>query len=147
MIAKPMFRVYEPTDRAKCLRLFDENCPEFFAPNEREDYSDFLAHDSKDYVVVSSEEKILAAYGLHPLAGNAAALHWILLSRSLQGQGLGSLIMSRVLSQMRDSDRSPLYISASHKSAPFFSRFGAIEISREPDGWGPGMHRVEMRIS
>ena len=85
MIAKPTFRVYEPTDRAKCLRLFDENCPEFFAPNEREDYSDFLAHDPKDYVVVSSEDKILAAYGLHPLAGNAAALHWILLSRSLQG--------------------------------------------------------------
>ena len=146
MIAKPLFRVYATTDRAECLRLFDENCPEFFAPNERENYIDFLTHDSKDYVVASSEDKILAAYGFHLLPENAAALHWILLSRSSQGQGLGSLIMSGVLSQMRDSNRSPLYISASHKSAPFFSRFGAIEISRQPDGWGSGLHRVEMRI-
>jgi GNAT superfamily N-acetyltransferase len=146
MIAEPRFRSYEITDRADCLRLFDENCPEFFAPNEREDYVAFLAHHSKDYVVASLEDKILAAYGFHPLPENAAALHWILLSRASQGKGLGSLLMSRVLSQMRDSNRSPLHISASHKSAPFFSRFGAIEISREPDGWGPGMHRVEMRI-
>lgn len=146
MIGKPRFRAYETTDRADCLRLFDENCPEFFAPNEREDYIAFLEHHSRDYLVASIEDKILAAYGFHLLPENAAALHWILLSRSSQGQGLGSLMMSRVLSQMRDNNRAPLYISASHKSAPFFSRFGAIEISREPDGWGPGMHRVEMRI-
>jgi GNAT superfamily N-acetyltransferase len=147
MIAKLRFRVYETADRADCLRLFDENSPEFFSPNEREDYMDFLSHHSQHYVVALLEDKILAAYGFHPLPGNAAALHWILLSRASQGKRLGSLMMSHVLSQMRDSNRSPLYISASHKSAPFFSRFGAIEISREPDGWGPGMHRVEMRIS
>jgi hypothetical protein len=59
MIAEPRFRSYEITDRADCLRLFDENCPEFFAPNEREDYVAFLAHHSKDYVVASSKTRSL----------------------------------------------------------------------------------------
>ena len=146
MIAEPQFRPYETADQADCLRLFDENCPAFFAPNERPDYNDFLVRGSKDYIVASVEGRVIAAYGLHPLPENAAALHWILLSPSMHGQGLGSLIVLRVLSQMQEFNRSPLYISASHKSAPFFSRFGAVEISRQADGWGPGMHRVEMQI-
>jgi hypothetical protein len=37
-------------------------------------------------------------------------------------------------------------ISASQVSAPFFARCGARELSRVRDGWGPGMHRVEMEI-
>ncbi|WP_242112849.1 hypothetical protein [Luteimonas aquatica] len=45
------------------------------------------------------------------------------------------------------SGRPTLHISASHKSAPFFARFGALETARVPDGWGPGMHRVEMRLA
>jgi hypothetical protein len=37
-------------------------------------------------------------------------------------------------------------ISASHKSAPFFERFGAEPTSVTEDGWGPGMHRVQMEL-
>lgn len=146
MAVKLKFRDYEPRDHGECLSVFDENCPAFFAPNERADYIAFLTGDSRHYVVAMLEDKVVGAYGVHPLPQNAAALHWILLSPSLHGHGAGSVMMSRVLSQIRAWNRSPLYISASHRSAPFFSRFGAIEISRELDGWGPGMHRVEMLI-
>lgn len=146
MTTKLQFRRYEPADRSSCLALFGENCPEFFAPNEHEDYVEFLDNRTQNYFVCLLNDRVVGAYGLYPLAGGGAALHWIMLSPSAQGVGLGSAIMARVLDDLRGSARSPLHISASHKSAPFFAKFGAVEISTTPDGWGPGMHRVEMQL-
>jgi N-acetylglutamate synthase-like GNAT family acetyltransferase len=147
MNVDPKFKRYESDDRAACLLLFDENCPEFFAPNEREDYIEFLSNRTQNYFVCLLADRIVGAYGLYPLDSGGTALHWIMLSPSVQGVGLGSAIMARVLADVRHSARSPLFISASHKSAPFFARFGAVEISTTPDGWGPGMHRVEMQLA
>jgi hypothetical protein len=31
--------------------------------------------------------------------------------------------------------------------SPFFARFGAVEARRTSDGWGPGMHRVDMVLA
>jgi RimJ/RimL family protein N-acetyltransferase len=141
------FRPYEDTDRSACLALFDANCPEYFAPNERSDYAQFLEARRGNYDVCLLGDSVVGAYGLYPLTELSAALHWILLSPSVQGHGLGSAIMTRVMSEMKHADHSLLRISASHRSAPFFSRFGAVELSTVADGWGPGMHRVEMYLS
>lgn len=40
-----------------------------------------------------------------------------------------------------------IFISASQHSAPFFARFGAVQKSFLENGWGPGMHRIEMEIA
>ena len=42
MATNVTFRSYVSTDKSVCLKLFDANCPEFFAPNERVDYAEFL---------------------------------------------------------------------------------------------------------
>ena len=39
-----------------CLDIFDANCPEFFAPNERQEYENFLNCDSKGYEVCDESE-------------------------------------------------------------------------------------------
>jgi hypothetical protein len=140
------FKTYHATDRPACLSLFDENCPAYFAPGERDDYAAFLDSSSENYIVCLFAQRIVGAYGLYPNTRGGSALHWILLSPSSQRLGLGSTIMSRVIAEVRLSGRLPLYISASHKSAPFFAKFGAIETATVTDGWGPGMHRVEMRL-
>jgi hypothetical protein len=147
MTTELTFEPYEPPYRPACLALFDDNCPEFFALNEREDYIEFLKSRTENYFVCLLGERIVGAYGVYPLDSGGMALHWIMLSPSAQGVGLGSSIMARVLADVRGSARSPLFISASHKSAPFFARFGAVKISTTPDGWGPGMHRVEMQLA
>ncbi len=147
MAPQPHFRPYQPADRPACLALFDENCPEYFALNERDDYAAFLDHRAENYLVCVLADRLVGAYGLYPVNGGGAALHWILLSPSVHGMGLGSIIMNRLVGQVRAGGLLPLLISASHKSAPFFARFGAVETSTTPDGWGPGMHRVEMQLA
>jgi GNAT superfamily N-acetyltransferase len=139
-------RLFEALDRDGCLAVFDENCPEFFAPHERVDYAAFLDADPEGYWVCVLDERIAGAFGLRNIDAHTAVLNWILLARTSQGHGLGGNILQQALQTTRNSGRSLLRISASHRSAPFFARFGAVQRSRHEHGWGPDMHRVEMHI-
>ena len=142
-----IFRPYSDSDRQACLGIFDANCPEYFAPNERKDYERFLGEEPADYEVCEVEGKVLGAFGLIASSENEKNLNWILLDPQTQGMGVGSKIMERVIELGRVSKTTNLRISASHKSAPFFAKFGAMTISSSEDGWGPGMDRIDMLIS
>jgi GNAT superfamily N-acetyltransferase len=140
----PAFRAYQSADRDDCLALFDANCPAFFAPNERVEYLAYLTAAAAGYQVCLAGQRVVGGYGLTTHPGGGLALRWILLSPEVHGRGLGSLMMNRVLDSLRASRVRRLHISASHKSAPFFARFGAREVATTRDGWGPAMHRVDM---
>ena len=140
------FRPYSPIDKLVCLGLFDANCPEFFAPNERLDYTSFLDANRLSYELCLVEGEILGAFGLVGNGLQHKSLNWILLNPHSHGMGIGSAIMDRVSTLARTSGVSLVTIAASHKSAPFFAKFGAIEVSVIDNGWGPDMHRVDMEL-
>ena len=140
------FRPYRPADKADCLAIFDANCPAYFAPNERDDYEEFLGDCGERYEICLCSGKIGGAFGLFFGPGNKASLNWILLNPSLQGRGIGRSVMKRIQAQASGGGAQLILIAASHKSAPFFARFGAREIDTTRDGWGPGMHRVDMEL-
>jgi N-acetylglutamate synthase-like GNAT family acetyltransferase len=140
------FRPYREADRQACTSIFDANCPEFFAPNERRDFEDFLESVPGDYEVCEVDGKILGAYGLIVDGKNTKTLNWILLDPQTQGIGVGSTIMERVIQLSRTSQTRVVKIAASHKSAPFFARFGASATALTKNGWGPGMDRVDMEL-
>lgn len=146
MTAKVAFRSYSSTDKEICLGLFDANCPEFFAANERTDYASFLDANPINYELCLAEGRIVGAYGLMGDRSGHRNLNWILLSPQAQGSGIGSIIMGRVIDLARGSGLSLVNIAASHKSAPFFARFGAVIVAETDNGWGPGMHRVDMEL-
>lgn len=141
------FRRYASADRDTCLRLFDAMCPKYFAPNERADYEAFMTDADGDYQVCLVEGQVTGAYGVLAEGPTGLALRWILIAPEHHGHGLGSAIMHRVVAAVRARGPSArLYIGASHLSAPFFARFGARELLTTPNGWGPGMHRVDMEL-
>lgn len=140
---RPSFRHYASADQQTCLRLFDANCPEFFAPDERQDYLDFLRSVPTGYEVCEVGESVVAAFGLIRNS-DGTDLNWIMLDPASQGLGIGSAIMQRVLGVANEAGISTIRIAASQKSAPFFARFGAVSTLRTEDGWGPGMDRIDM---
>jgi GNAT superfamily N-acetyltransferase len=89
---------------------------------------------------------VVGAFGLIGDDVQRQSLNWILIDPSLQGFGIGSAIMDRVVTIGRDSGLSLLDIAASHKSAPFFAKFGAVIETVIEDGWGPGMTRENMEL-
>ena len=141
-----IFRCYTHNDGNACLALFDANCPEYFAVNERDDYAQFLDESPEDYEVAEIDGQVVAAFGLFHEDHARCRLSWIMLDPAVQGAGLGSAIMERVMASGRTANKDSMEIAASHRSAPFFSRFGARKLERIENGWGPGMHRIEMQL-
>ncbi len=140
------FRDYLETDKTDCLAIFDANCPEFFAPNEREDYLRFLDATPAGYEVCVVPGSLAGAFGVFPEGKGAVSLNWILLDPNLQGLGIGSKIMARALASARSHGAISVLIAASHKSAPFFEKFGATTEAIVDHGWGVDMHRVDMNL-
>lgn len=141
------FRPYCDTDKTVCLRIFDANCPDFFAPNERDDYQQFLASAAEGYEICEVDGSVVGAFGVFDDGAGEKTLNWILLDPDSHGLGVGSSIMQRVILLARTAEATRIRIAASQKSAPFFEKFGAQAISTVTDGWGPGMHRIDMCLS
>lgn len=141
------FKPYLLKHRDGCLALFDRNCPQFFAPVERNAYADFLQEISAGYRVGLSGGAIVCAYGLEPGAPGRVRLRWVLVDPSLHRQGIGRSMLYACIADARSRGARVIDIAASQKSAPFFARFGADKVGCVRDGWGAGLHRVDMELS
>jgi len=144
---KLIFNDYSNFYFDECLALFDKNCPEFFATNERLDYVEFLKKQPETYKVGLIEGKTVAVFGLdiEPKHGRAR-ITWIMTCPSMQAKGLGSQMMSYAKAMAKDNKLNVINIAASHLSAPFFEKFGANKIRAIKDGWGLNMDRVDMEL-
>jgi GNAT superfamily N-acetyltransferase len=148
MTSKVTFRPYRVSDLQTCLDIFDANCPEYFAPNERADYEEFLSACPEGYELCEESGIVMGAFGIFDIDAdaNAKALNWILLDPNSQGQGIGSSIMERTSGLARAAGASVLHIATSQKAKWFFAKFGAEVILVTEHGWGTDMHRVDMAL-
>ena len=55
--------------------------------------------------------------------------------------------MSRAIDHAKRLNIPQIKIAASHLSAPFFAKYGAVELNHIPDGWGEDMHRIDMELN
>jgi hypothetical protein len=146
MKAKITFRPYSVKDRKTCLDLFDANCPEYFASRERADYQRFLDAGSRGYELCLIDEMVAGAFGLIGNDASRRRLNWIMLNPRFHGVGAGRAIMERITFLATSEELEVVDIAASHKSAPFFAKFGAVTTSVTENGWGAGMHRFDMQL-
>ena len=107
------------TDKSVCLKLFEANCPEFFAPNERVDYAEFLDASPLSYELCLVNGEVVGAFGLSENGLQQSSLKWVLLNPNFQGMGIGSAIMNRISAVALQVGARLVKIAASHKSAPF----------------------------
>jgi len=138
------FRQYGQTDFPACMSLFDANCPEYFAPNERPDYERFLAESPEGYEVCEVDGRVLGVFGVSGDDKNEKRLNWIMVDPKAHGMGIGAKIMERVIYLARESRARTVGIATSQYVAPFFEKYGATTLSTTKDGHGPGMDLVDM---
>jgi GNAT superfamily N-acetyltransferase len=143
----PVFLPYDPRYRDACLACFDQNCPDYFAPRERADYERFLDASPDGYLVAMDGDAVLGAFGL--IDGgrpDRRRVNWILVAGSAQGRGLGAAMMREAIARATAAKVPVIEIAASHLSAPFFAKHGTRAIRHTDNGWGAGMHRVDMEL-
>ncbi|CAH0993058.1 hypothetical protein SIN8267_03197 [Sinobacterium norvegicum] len=129
------------------MALFDANCPEFFALNERKDYVEFLAAKPAGYELCLKNGRIVGAFGLFGLGAARGCLDWTLISPACQGGGIGSSVMERVIVEAKAAQIAVIDIATSHKAYRFFEKKGAVKIGEQLNGWGQGMHRIDMKLA
>ena len=146
------FKPYSQDGMAACLELFDLNCPRFFAREERSDYSHFLQQlpDLRSthtlYFLGWREQRLIACFGVARVSSETCALTWIMVHPEYQRQGCGEEMMAQLFTLAAAAGYRKVVISTSQHADQFFARFGAVTLRSQNDGWGPGMHRVDMEI-
>jgi N-acetylglutamate synthase-like GNAT family acetyltransferase len=153
MIATPQLEIrdFDTRDREVCLRLFDSNTPQFFAPHEREEFELYLDNleergRSSEYLVLEAARKIVACGGYYVEEGTAG-LAWGLVGRDRHREGFGSrLLLERLRRIARVPNAHEVVLDTTQFSRGFFERFGFETLKVTPDGYGAGQDRVDMRL-
>ncbi|MEH3122505.1 MAG: GNAT family N-acetyltransferase [Sphingomonas phyllosphaerae] len=143
-------RAYGAADRAACLALFNGNTPAFFAAEERVDFAAFLDTHAADWAFQVVERcGTIVACGGHRVAadGETAGFCWGMVDHRQHRSGIG-----RILTQSRlDAARATpgvrqVRLDTSQHTQGFYARFG-FEVERVvPDGYAPGLDRVDMLL-
>lgn len=138
---------YKLHHKKTCLALFDLNCPQYFAINEYDDYASFLDEISEGYFVCFQDENLVGAFGLCQSNNSQWNINWILINPTFQGAGIGRVMMHKVMQLAVECKIENINIAASHLSAPFFTKYEAVKMEEITDGWGVGMHRINMKLA
>ena len=130
-------RAYEPKDRDGCLAVFDSlEGPYFFTPEGREEFAAFLDRAESPYLVLEHDGCIVGCGGYHAEPGAAiAALHWGMIARGAQRQGLGRYLL---LYRMKEIGRVPgvqmVNLGTTAGAAPFFEKFAFRKVKEDDAG-------------
>lgn len=143
-------REYEPADFDRCLGVFDTNVPEFFLPEERQEYGAFLEALPGPYFVLLNESHTIigsGGYAIKPSTGTAD-LCWGMVRRELHGQGLGRALTTLRLERIvQEPEVREVAMHTSQHTEAFYKVLGFRTIEIRADGYGPGLDRCEMRLT
>ena len=146
-------RAYTPEDRPACLALFDGNVPEFFLATERQDFLDSLDEYERGewnpavYLVLEEAGGLVACGGAFVKAAGVGGLAWGMVARAHQREGLGTRLLRARLDWLRAQPGArEVWLDTTQHSAPFFRRFGFEVANETPDGYGPGVDRLDLRL-
>jgi len=143
-------RPYSAADLDACLAIFDTNVPRYFIPAERAPYRAFLEALPGPYLVLTDASGTVVACGGHaanPDEPGRADLCWGMVRQEKHRRGLGrQLIHARIDAAKRDPSVRVIALNTSQHTTGFYERFGFRVTDVEPDGYGPGLDRCEMRL-
>lgn len=135
-------------DRAACLAVFESNVPRYFQPSERSELEAFLDAPAGPYFVMQLESGDVVGCGGYALAdeGRRADLCWGMIRREHHGRGLGRrLTQSRIGRAVSHPGVEEIVLRTSQLTTGFYRSLGFELVAVEPDGFGPGLDRCEMR--
>ena len=148
---RPTIETYCEGDRADCLAIFDGNLPKFFAPEERDEFSDYLDRVERDehpYLTVRQGEAMVACGGLWIDAQRREArLAWGMVARDLHGRGIGRMLTEARLALARETPGvERVGLETSQHTFGFYEKFGFRTTKITPNGFGAGLDCYAMTL-
>lgn len=147
-----LLRPYALGDREGCLEVFDSNVGEYLHAEERPDFDGWLSAPKGVFLSLERDGQVIGCGGhatdLIPASDRSEPelrMTWGLLHRQEHGRGLGDwLFLARLVHGAKTTGVARASLGTTPRVAPFFERFGFRRIAYRPDGWGPGLHRLDL---
>jgi N-acetylglutamate synthase-like GNAT family acetyltransferase len=140
------FKQYTRSNYKDCLALFELNCPAFFAVEERPDYQHYLKIKLDLYLLGYHGQSVVCCFGIENRIKDIAVLTWIMVHPDHHRRGYGQAMMSHFMASVATQATTKVLIATSQHAEAFFAKYGATRCGFQSDGWGKGMHRVDMEI-
>ncbi len=145
-------RAYAAADHDACVDVLRCNVPDYALPHEVAEYAEWLARatarDEVRYAVVERDGAVLACGGLaRAETAPVATLCWGLVRRERHGEGLGTALLRARLRWAAEDDGVDLVaMDTSPRTVGFFARFGFRVVATTPNGYGPGLDRLDLEL-
>jgi N-acetylglutamate synthase-like GNAT family acetyltransferase len=149
-------RRYVVADHPACVRVAASNTPDHILPDELPTYAAWLARacapgatdDPCDYLVMEDPSGDVIACGGIAWATTApvATLCWGIVRRDRHRMGLGTALLTHRLALARARGVDEVLMDTSQHALGFFLRFGFRVTSTRPDGYGPGLDRMDLAL-
>lgn len=139
-------RSYQPDDRTPLLEVLDRLIPEFFVPEERADFEQYLLNEREDYFVVEVDQRVVAGGGINYFpAERTARLSWDLVDPAFHGRQIGSALVQHRLAVVRSNQLvDTVIVRTSQLAESFYQKQGFQRIHFQADFWGKGFDLVVM---
>jgi N-acetylglutamate synthase-like GNAT family acetyltransferase len=140
-------RNYHPDDKATLLLVFDLNCPQYFAPEERSDLQTYLDTESEDYFVVECDNKVVDCGGINIQKDkNKGVLSWDIIHPDYQKRGIGKALVAFRVERLKKTHLvEEIGVRTSQFTDQFYAKCGFELQEVVKDYWSPGYDLYDMK--
>ncbi|WP_439879792.1 GNAT family N-acetyltransferase [Pontibacter sp. MBLB2868] len=144
-----MIRKYKPEDTTKLIALLRLNTPQYFAPEEEQDYLEYLAHHSQHYFVVEDSGQLIGAGGFNLGfdEGKTARISWDIIHPDFQGRGVGKVLTQFRIDEIKKEPAiTKIVVRTTQLVHRFYEKNGFVLERTEKDFWAKGFDLYQMTL-
>jgi len=136
-----IIRSFNVADQDKLIAIFMLNVPQYFAPEEVNDFEQYLSQHSETYLTIEHEGKIIGGTGYYVnISDKSGRITWIFFHPDAKGLGAGKEAVEYCINILRaDPGVYKLVVTTSQFAFKFFEKFGYEVVKTEKDYWGAGL--------
>jgi N-acetylglutamate synthase-like GNAT family acetyltransferase len=139
---------FQSSDEPLLLKLLELNTPDYFAPEEKDDFIQYIRHFSQNFFVLKNNNAIIGCGGINIKDDpHTAYLSWDIIHPDEHKKGLGSLLLNYRLKLIRlwPSIRK-IKVRTSQITYGFYEKHGFRLCVQMKDYWAKGFDLYEMEL-
>ena len=142
-------RTYKEEDKKNLIKIFRLNTPQFFAPEEEEDFKNYLEDEIEHYFVLESKNQLVGSGGVNFIHnGKIAKISWDILHPEFQGEGMGTeLLKFRLNFIVSNFSITKIRVRTSQFAFTFYDKNGFELQEIIKDYWAKGYDLYVMELN
>ncbi|WP_099291381.1 GNAT family N-acetyltransferase [Butyricimonas sp. Marseille-P3923] len=142
-------REYKSIDKSSVMNLIRLNTPEYFAPEEENDFSKYLDNERELYYVLLFNEKIVGCGGINFAENKTIGkISWDILHPEYQGKSLGTRLLEYRIEKLESiKSVQKITVRTSQVAYQFYEKQGFELKEIKKDYWAKGFDMYKMEYS